>query len=685
MRNVFYKKIISGLAVFTLLLQGLSLPVYAEGKDIKITILHTNDVHGSIVGSDSSIGLDRVASIKKEAELEGENPILVDAGDATQGLPIASLTQGSDIIQLMNAAGYDLMAAGNHEFDYGTEIALENASLADFPVISANIYKDNAPLFQSDDDNGCHVIIEKEGKKLGFFGLTTASTATATNPTGIQDLEFRDEIEAAKSEIDELEEAGCDVIIAVAHLGEYTTVPCDSAALANAMTGEYQGDLDIIIDGHSHTKEDKVVNDVHIVQTGTGLTELGRITLDFSSDDTLTIEVNPISYEDAQAITPDSDISGKIDEINTSQQAMLAEEIGSVTNSMWGGYINYIAEARIVETNLGDFTADAFRDAAQNFIADAEGMADYQDLPVIGVENGGGIRAFWSNGTLTKGDLVSAFPFSNTLMMKEITPSILYQILEQSVYSITGQSSETGMLEGEPFGGFLQVSGIRFSYSPSAETGSKVTAVYLTDSDTPLDRQDTSTRLILVSNNYIMSGGSDYDMLASLPLIGEIGGELETIENYVDTQISSGTVPLEFPMSQDRITIDGDLSPDTFTATIIVTKEGVPAADTEVSYYLDGTSEPIFASTDSEGKLIIEIPKGPHALTLSKDQPQVYLNNYTGAGIINIEDERVYPSVEYQTPAEKPANNAFIWGLMIAMAVVEAGIAFYTLKKENRH
>ena len=138
-------------------------------------------------------------------------------------------------------------------------------------------------------------------------------------------------------------------------------------------------------------------------------------------------------------------------------------------------------------------------------------------------------------------------------------------------------------------------------------------------------------------------------------------------------------------MSQDRITIDGDLSPDTFTATIIVTKEGVPAADTEVSYYLDGTSEPIFASTDSEGKLIIEIPKGPHALTLSKDQPQVYLNNYTGAGIINIEDERVYPSVEYQTPAEKPANNAFIWGLMIAMAVVEAGIAFYTLKKENRH
>lgn len=685
MRNVFYKKFISGLAVFTLLLQGLSLPVYAEDSDTIITILHTNDVHGSIVGSDSSIGLDRVASIKKEAELKGENPILVDAGDATQGLPIASLTQGSDIIQLMNAAGYDLMAAGNHEFDYGTELALANAALADFPVISANIYKDNTPLFQSDDDNGCHVIIEKEGKKLGFFGLTTASTATATNPTGIQDLEFRDEIEAAKSEIDELEEAGCDVIIAVAHLGEYTNVPCDSAALANAMTGEYQGDLDIIIDGHSHTKEDKVVNDVHIVQTGTGLTELGRITLDFSSDDTLTIEVNPISYEEAQAITPDWDVSEKIDEINTAQQAMLAEKIGSVTNSMWGGYINYIAEARIVETNLGDFTADAFRDAAQNFIADAEGMADYQDLPVIGMENGGGIRASWSNGTLTKGDLVSAFPFSNTLMMKEITPSILYQILDHSVSSITGQDSETGMLEGEPAGGFFQVSGIRFSYDPFAAAGSKVTSVYMNDSDTPLDRNDTSTRLILVSNNYIMSGGNDLDILASLPLIGEIGGELETIENYVDAQTSSGTVPLELPMSQDRITIEGDLSPDTFNATIIVTKDESPAANTEVSYYLDGASEPTFASTDAEGKLVIELPKGTHALTLSESQPQVYLNNYTGAGIINIEDKRVYPSIEYQTPAEKPANNSLIWGLMIAMAVVEAGIAFYSVKKENKH
>lgn len=650
------KKCTAFLIVFTLFLTAFPLPTQAADA-VTVTIFHTNDVHGAVTGSSSCIGLDRVAAIKANAEINGENPILVDAGDATQGLPIASLTKGADIIDIMNIAGYDLMAAGNHEFDFGTAQALSNASRASFPILSANIYKDDAPLFQTTTNNGCHTIIEKAGKKIGFFALITTETATATNPAGITDLTFKDEIASAKTEIQELQAADCDAIIAVAHLGEYSNVPCTSEDLANAINKEFPGALDVIIDGHSHTKEDKIVNDITIVQTGTGLTDLGKLTLTFDPEGNLTVQSSPITCEEAQSVTPNPDTAAKIAEVNRSQEPLLSTPAGTVTNSLWGGYINYIAEARMVETNLGDLTADAFRYAAKDFIEHAPGTDAWQDVPVIAMENGGGIRASWMNGTLTRGDLMNAFPFSNTLVIKEITPSILYQILEQSVSSITGQDSSTGMLQGEPDGGFAQVSGIRFSYDPTAASGSKINNLSLTDSNTSLDRNDTETRMVLVANNYIMNGGNNYSMLAPLPQIGEIGGELETVESYVNQLTEGGTIPLDVPMNQNRITITGDTSPASYTATILITKDGVPAANTEVSYYLDN-GDPVWATTDSEGKLIISVSKGPHGLALSKEQEQVYLNNYTGAGVIDITDERVYPSLEYQTPAKKPEESS---------------------------
>ena len=102
----------------------------------EVVIYHTNDTHGYLAGDgESIIGIDQVAGLKESTP----DSILVDAGDATQGLPLASLTKGADIIELMNLAGYDLMTAGNHEFDFGTDQFLSNVKLADFPILAANI------------------------------------------------------------------------------------------------------------------------------------------------------------------------------------------------------------------------------------------------------------------------------------------------------------------------------------------------------------------------------------------------------------------------------------------------------------------------------------------------------------------------------------------------------------------
>lgn len=613
----------------------------------EVVIFHTNDMHGSVAYSEGScIGLDRVAALKDQTE----NSILVDAGDATQGVPFASLTKGADVIDVMNEAGYDLMAAGNHEFDYGTDQLLRNAEAADFPILAANVYKDGEPLLD------CHTVIEVADKSIGFFGITTAETATATNPEGIKGVEFRDEVETAKHEIDELSELSVDAIIAVTHIGEYTNVPCDSTKLAEEISQECPDKLTAIIDGHSHTLEDKVVDDILIMQTGTALSNVGKLTLSFDDNGDVSAAGTLISCDEAESITPKQSVTDKINAVNESQKDILSQEVCKLDNSLWGGTIDGIADPRLVETNLGDFAADAYKDAAERFIANAQGMDKYDKVPVVAVENGGGIRSTIHNGTVTKGDLVNTFPFSNTLIMKEITPKTLFEMLEVSVGSITDQDKETGLLTGQPEGGFLQVSGIMFSYNPSAEAGSKVTEVMLEGSSTPLDRNDDTTPLVLVANNFIMNGGSGYSMLASIEQLGEIGGELETVEAYAIAQANASNNTLSGDNIKGRINIDGEYVKKDYTAKVLVLNDDeTPAVDAEVSYYVDGVYTGT-GVTDSDGYLSITVADGPHGVSLAADQQQIYINNYTGAGTQENE-YRGLPSLSYREPTAVPSTD----------------------------
>lgn len=612
----------------------------------EIVIFHTNDTHGALTFSQSCIGLDRVAAIKKQTP----DSILVDSGDATQGLPLASLTQGADVMDLMNAADYDVMAAGNHEFDFGTDNLLANARRANFPILGANILKDGAPLLDlGGGKNGCHTIIERKGKKIGFFGLTTAETATATNPAGIAGVTFENEIETAKREIDALTNEGADAIIALAHLGDNTTVPCDSAALANALTGLYQGRLDAIIDGHSHTIEQKEVNGVFIAQTGTALANLGKITLTVG-DTGNTVTGTLLSYDDMLPVTPDADVAEKINEINASQDALLDQRMCETANTLWGGYINNIAEARVCETNLGDFTADAFRAAGESF-RDANPV--YAGVPVLAVENGGALRVSFPNGTLQKRDFVGCLPFSNTMMLKVITPKILYDMLEVSVGDLTGQNSETGMLEGQPNGGFLQISGFAFTYDPAAPKGSKVKEVSLSNQRSVLSKDDSTTQLLLISNNFVMNGGNNYSMLAPLTLAGELGGELETLESYALAQTNNGQVPLTVGAAEGRIRTAGAYAPKPYTAFARVRNaDGTPAANRPLSVYVD-MDEPLSLQTDANGLLAIPVQDGPHGIRLSEKQQQVYVNNYSGAGLLE-DSVRAFPVLAYQEPLPQP-------------------------------
>ena len=626
-------KILAAIVVpcFVMLLgASAAAMVLCTAHSEQVVIYHTNDTHGYLAGDGSSIiGIDQVAGLKESTP----DAILVDAGDATQGMPMASLTKGADVIELMNLAGYDLMTAGNHEFDFGTEQFLSNVALADFPVLAANIYQDGTPLLDGmqEGSDGCHTVMERDGVRIGFFGLTTVQTATATNPTGIAGLEFRDEIETAKKEIDELEQEDVDVIVAVCHLGD-GDAPCTSIALADAMTGEYQDKLDVIIDGHSHTVENREQNGILIAQTGSGMTGVGKLTLTVSADEVEATE-ELLTAADMANVPTKAAVTQKLQQIEASQAELLEESIGQTNTTLWAGWIGDIATTRFVETNFGDLVADAFWDAATSFLQQ-NGTPEEKTMPVIAVENGGGIREAVPNGEITKGDLIAAFPFSNTLYMKKITPQILYQMMEVSGSLLDGQDPETGMLlQQQISGGFLQIAGFQVVFDPDGAEGEKVVRITLAGQSKPLDRNDTTTQLILVSNNYIMSGGNDYIMLADLPKYGEAGGELETIQNYIARCLEDGVL-VDYAGLQNRIMMTGgQYQPKDYMAAILVTDEkGNPLPNQALSYRVDG-GQRMNANTDGNGFLRITVTDGSHGVRLSDAQAEVYVDNYAGLGM----------------------------------------------------
>ena len=153
------------------------VPADLSGKTI---ILHSNDVHGAI-GRYAYI-----ASVKQNFQKRGAEVILVDSGDFSQGTSYVAQSKGADAVTSMNAAGYDIITIGNHEFDYGQTQLRANIAVGKFKTVCANILDANGnPIF---DPNTMYTT--KSGLKLGFFGVNTPETQTKSNPVFIKGLTF---------------------------------------------------------------------------------------------------------------------------------------------------------------------------------------------------------------------------------------------------------------------------------------------------------------------------------------------------------------------------------------------------------------------------------------------------------------------------------------------------------------
>ena len=260
-------------------------------NDVKISILHTNDLHSQIEAFPTNHdkfpdrgGFARRGEIFKSLIKTNPNTLIFDAGDIFQGTPYFNFFQGELELSLMKKMGYNAATIGNHEFDAGLEILKKNILNNDFQFISSNYD------FINTDLNGItsrYKIYNRQGIKIGVFGLGIELKGLV-NPFLYKETKYYDPIEISQEMTNILKKREkCDLIICISHLGHnYKTDKICDTKLAK-MTS----DIDLIIGGHTHTLlkkplviKNSINNDVIINQVGQSGVYIGKIDFIFSNN-----------------------------------------------------------------------------------------------------------------------------------------------------------------------------------------------------------------------------------------------------------------------------------------------------------------------------------------------------------------------------------------------------------------
>lgn len=530
---------------------------------IEAVIIHTNDVHGRILEEKGVIGDAKAAAVIEEERSKIENTIVVDAGDAFQGLPISNSTKGEDRANIMNQVGYDAMAVGNHEFDFGMDQAIKYKETLNFPLLSANTYVNGARVFEAS------TIVDKTptvvGDEFVVIGVTTPETATKTHPKNIEGVTFADPITEVNKVIDEVEARALadnrvyNNYIILAHLGVDATTPVEwrGSTLAEALSqnSKLAGKRVIVIDGHSHTVQSATYGDnVTYNQTGSYLNNIGKVTL---KSEQLLGEASLISAADTASVTPDALITELVNEIKVKYEAENAQVVIENNPIELNGERSNV---RVRETNLGNAVTDAIY---------AYGQTGFSNKTSLAVTNGGGLRAtIAKDQPVTKGDIIAVLPFGNIISQITVTGQQIQDMFTQSLSSVLQTDKETGKFildeNGAPLfeasGGFLQISGATVFYDPTLPVKERVLLIGILNPETgEYDDLDLEKTYYLATNDFLAAGGDGYTMLGGAreegPSMDSVFADyLKTadLSAYADINPYSRIIPVDSTLDTDE-------------------------------------------------------------------------------------------------------------------------------------
>ena len=478
-------------------------------------IIHTNDVHGRIVEEKGVIGDAKLAAVIDEERAKNPSTLVVDAGDAFQGLPISNSSKGEERAKILNEIGYDAMAVGNHEFDFGLDEAKKYKEILNFPLLSSNTYINGARLFEAS------TIVDKDKNVVGdefvVIGVTTPETATKTHPKNVQGVTFTDPISEVNKVIDEIEARATAEgktyknYVVLAHLGVDTTTPIEwrGSTLAEELSknSKLKGKRVTVIDGHSHTVQSTTYGDnVTYNQTGSYLNNIGKITYQANQ---LLGNPQQISAASTKNVVPNAKVAAMVQKIKEQYDAENAKIVRDNSPVELNGQRENV---RVRETNLGNVVADALYEYGQT------GFSHKTDLAVT---TGGGLReTIAKDKPITKGNVIAVLPFGNTISQIKVTGQNIADMFAKSLGSILQEKDgktvldENGQPLLEPSGGFLQVSGAKVYYDTTLPAEKRVLYVEIKNPETgQYEPLNLTKDYYLTTNDFLAAGGDGYTML----------------------------------------------------------------------------------------------------------------------------------------------------------------------------
>ncbi len=488
------------------------------------TIFSTNDTHGRLLpaeypwsdgrllGGSAALG----GYLRETRASSGDCPVfVVSGGDVMQGTLISNLTSGESTIAVMNELGYDAVATGNHEFDWGVDVLRERVGQAAFPFLGANIFlkgTDRHPEWARP-----YAIVEKGGVRIGFVGMTTQSTPTTTRPANVAHLEFRSIAGALDRYIPEVRAQGVDFVVAVMHAGAL----CDERVCEGEATSELAAAherFDYAVTGHTHSRVQTEIRAAPVVQSGANTTAFGFGRLERRPDGQVSATHVEIRDTYVDGVEADTVI------------ARIVAGYRAVADQRAARVVATLARALDKPHRQGEY-------AVGRVIADAQRAATGAQVAIM---NNGGIRRGLPAGPVTYGELFELQPFQNTLVVLQVSGRVLLAALEHSLV-------DDGRVDAH-------LSGLTVRYDPAAPSGSRVVESRLLDG-TPIDAEQ---RYRLAVNDFMAAGGSGFDMLLDADAIEQTGiVDLDALVEY----LAALPQPIDEPAEPRWVAI-GSVSPE---------------------------------------------------------------------------------------------------------------------------
>ncbi|ESY13492.1 5'-nucleotidase C-terminal domain-containing protein [Mesorhizobium sp. C386A] len=492
-------------AIAALSASTLGLSAAPSFADYTLNILHFNDWHSRIEGNNKyestcsaeeetkgecigGAGRLVTAIAQERKKLEGQNVLLLNAGDSFQGSLFYITYKGTAEEEFLNQIKSDAVTLGNHEFDDGESALVPYLDKAKFPIVSANVVPN--------DKSGAagkikpSIVLEVGGQKIGIVGAVTNDTPELASPG--PNITIADDVKSITAEVEKLKAQGVNKIIAVTHIGYRRERDVIAKILG----------IDVVVGGHSHSLlsntdpkaegpyptmvDNPDGSKVPVVQAASYSKYLGEFKVVFDDNGNVKeASGDPIFLD--KSITPDPAVLARIKELGAPIEALKNKEVAETTEAIDGSR----ESCRTKECAMGNLVSDAILDRVKG-----------QGVEIV-VSNGGGLRASIDKGTVTMGEVLTVLPFQNTLATFQISGKDLVAGLENGV----SQVEDGG-------GRFPQVAGLKYSFDKSvAPNAGRVKSVEVMQNGAWAPINPDKDYLV-ATNNYVRQGGDGYKVFA---------------------------------------------------------------------------------------------------------------------------------------------------------------------------